>query len=246
LALFGVGGGEALVGGFAGGGGVRSGGEFDAVFGEFLRLQRQDAAFVGREVDGEGLGVRGALDLVEADLRGGEGFAGFEAVRFVFGIGDGVSLCGIKRQSIADEQRGGGIVAETGGSEPAVEQRDEFRAEGELAVARMPAGGEDDERAFADAGAEDGGMAVVEGGEGFEAGLAVLISMMRCFQKRSLVKSRSLGSAKGLSKGCSVLTSASMRYSSLVSAVTVRSRPVSVLSKVASAGTVTRNPPRSR
>jgi hypothetical protein len=59
-------------------------------------------------------------------------------------------------------------VAETGGGEPAVEKRDEFRAEGELAVARMPAGGEDDERAFADAGAEDGGMAVVEGGECFE------------------------------------------------------------------------------
>ena len=78
------------------------------------------------------------------------------------------SLSSIERQRITNEQRGGGIVAETGGGEPAVEQRDEFRAKRELAVRRMPARGEDDERAFADASAEDGGMAVVEGGEGFE------------------------------------------------------------------------------
>ncbi len=92
LALFGVGGGETLVGGFAGGGGVRGAGEFDAVFGEFCRLQRQDAAFIRRKVHGEGLGARGALDLVETDLAGGEGFAEFEAARLVFGIGDGVGL----------------------------------------------------------------------------------------------------------------------------------------------------------
>ena len=98
LALFGVGGGEALVGGFAGGGGIGSAGEFDAVFGELLRFQRQSTAFVGWEIDGDGLSEQGALDLVEADLAGREGFAGFEAVRFVFGIGDGVRLRGIERQ----------------------------------------------------------------------------------------------------------------------------------------------------